>query len=331
MYTDLFTALLEKENPRGHPILAALLYAFCPAAARWWLAGADPVIPFDPLWQALEDLASGSTLKEALSRFGFEDLLDVAQTYVDQVDAWRSRHPGIPAPELLPTFPGGRIEMSRRFGQRETIRTFGDRWENFFAYVRAWAFVVPDWEAQMRFSNPPQFSQVRLALMLPGIRRPAYFLAWSWIDQIKNTRRLVIGLIVAEETQDQLRLGLARRANPVGDKPWPSTPEVWALEGESGRADHFDERLPNTQLGTKAKASNATTEDGVGGAPQDILPQVVEQLARAAKTGPHPPLKALWGSGQCARCGFRAQCYTDTGEISLLALSPQVIAHSRNE
>jgi hypothetical protein len=43
MYTDLFTALAERENPRGHPLLAALLYAFCPAAARWWLAGAVPV------------------------------------------------------------------------------------------------------------------------------------------------------------------------------------------------------------------------------------------------------------------------------------------------
>ena len=70
MYTDLFMALLDKENPRGHPILAALTYAFCPAAARWWLAGVDPVIPFDPLWQALEDLVSGSTLKEALSSYG---------------------------------------------------------------------------------------------------------------------------------------------------------------------------------------------------------------------------------------------------------------------
>ncbi len=168
MSTDLFAALLDKENPRGHPILAALLYGFCPAAARWWLAGADPVIPFDPLWRALEDIASGSILKETLSSYGFEDLLDIAQTYVGQVDAWRSRHPGIHAPEMLPTFSGGRIEMSRRFGQRAAIRKFGDRWDNFFAYIRAWAFVASDWEARLRFSEPPHFSQIRLALMLPG-------------------------------------------------------------------------------------------------------------------------------------------------------------------
>lgn len=300
MYPDLFKALLDKENPRGHPILAALVYAFCPAAARWWLAGVDPVIPFDPLWQALEDLVSGSTLKEALSRYGFEDLMDVAQTYVGQVDAWRSRHPGIRAPERLPTFSGGRIEMSRRFGHREAIRKFGDRWDYFFSYVRAWAFVAPDWEARMRFSSPPHFCQIRLAFMLPGIRRPAYYPAWSWLDQVENARRVVIGLLVNESAQDQLRLGLVGRANPVGDKPWPATPEVWALERESGNADYFDARLPRTPFGAEPK---------VQGLPKDSFAYVIEHLAEAAKSGPHPPLEAIRGSNQCANCGFRAQCY----------------------
>jgi len=303
MDIGLFTALLDKGNRRGHPILAALLYAFCPAAARWWLAGADPVIPFDPLWQALEDLVSGSTLKETLCSYGFESLVDVAQTYVDQVDTWRDRHPGIDAPELLPTFPGGRIEMSRRFGHRAGIRKFGGRWENFFAYVRAWAFLVRDWEAAMRFPKHPQLSLVRLALTLKGIRRPAYFPAWCWMSQIKGARRVAIGLI---GTQDQLRLGLARQAGPDGDKPWPSTPEVWALDGVSGTADHFDDRLP-----------------------EDMLPGVVEALADAAQKGPHPPLKALVGADQCNCCGFRGQCLTDKGEISLLCLSWSDNAHSR--
>jgi hypothetical protein len=302
--TDLFTALLEKRNPRGHPILAALLHAFCPAAARWWLAGADPLLPFDPLWQALEDLVSGKTLKETISNYGFESLVDVAQTYVDQVDAWRDRHPGIHAPELLPTFPGGRIEMSRRFGHRAGIRKFGSRWENFFAYVRAWAFVVRDWEGAMRFPNPPRFSQVQLALTLPGIRRPVYFPAWSWMGQIQGARRVVIGLI---GNQNQLRLGIARRAGLMGDKPWPSTPEVWALDGINGTADHFDDHLP-----------------------EDMLPGVVEQLADAAQKGPHPPLGALNGAGLCTDCGFRSQCFIDKGEISLLALSWRDNAYSRS-
>ncbi len=48
MYTDLFAALLNRENRRGHPILSALLYSFCPAAARWWIEGADPQPPLRP-------------------------------------------------------------------------------------------------------------------------------------------------------------------------------------------------------------------------------------------------------------------------------------------
>jgi len=121
MHTDLFAALQDKENPRGHPILAALGYLFCPTAARWWLAGVDPVIPFDPLWQVLEDRVSGSSLKAALSSYGFADLLDVAQTYVNQVDAWRDRHPctisqftvsqpdpGLPAQPSRPPHPSSK-------------------------------------------------------------------------------------------------------------------------------------------------------------------------------------------------------------------------------
>ena len=77
MYTDLFLALLNRGNARGHPILSALLYAFCPAAARWWLAGAEPTIPVDPVWPSLQDLASGGTLLDHLKRYGFSSLAGV--------------------------------------------------------------------------------------------------------------------------------------------------------------------------------------------------------------------------------------------------------------
>ena len=129
--TDLWLALKDKDNPRGHPLLAALLYAYCPAAARWWLTGADAAFlpfdcsfaalrtsaqgrPFDPVWQALNDLSSGETLKAALTRYGFEDILDEAKKYVGEVDAYRRTHPGIDSPETLPTFPGGRMSLDRR-------------------------------------------------------------------------------------------------------------------------------------------------------------------------------------------------------------------------
>ncbi|MBU4224389.1 MAG: general stress protein, partial [Chloroflexi bacterium] len=196
MYTtDLWLALLDKDNPRSHPLLAALLYAFCPAAARWWLAGSDPaLLPFNPVWQALKDLSSGETLKAALTRYGFEDILDEAKRYVDDVDAYRRTHPGIDAPETLPTFPGGRMSLDRRFGLTDAITNLGKDWSNFFAYIRAWAFLCPDWEAKIQFFAAPELSHVRLALTLPGIRRPAYLPAWLWTVKQGYATRLVIGL-----------------------------------------------------------------------------------------------------------------------------------------
>jgi hypothetical protein len=311
METDLFLALLDKENPRGHPVLAAWLYAYCPAAARWWLAGADPVqptaangsstspgAPFNPAWQALTDLAAGLTLKEALSRHGFEMLVDDAREYVAQVDAWRDRHSGIAAPELLPSFTGGRLALSKRFGMQEEINSFGGRWENFFVYVRAWAFLIPGWQQAMGFAAPPELTAVRLVLTAAGVRRPAYFQAWSWVSVVGDSRRQVIGLLATGRGRDQVLLGLVGRSGPVGEAPWPALPEVWVLDPERGQAEPADRRLP-----------------------EEELPGVVARLAELAEAGPHPPLRALQGPDHCKSCGFQAQCYLSGGEISPLTLA----------
>jgi hypothetical protein len=277
-------------------VLAALLYAFCPAAARWWLAGAEPVLVFDPVWQALTDLAEGSTLKETLSGYGFESLLPDAKQYLEQVEAFRRVHPGIAAPELLPTFGGGHLELAKRFGLREAIDKLGGRWESFFAYVRAWAFLVSDWEAEMRFFATPDLSYTRLMLALPGTRRPVRFPAWAWIDRVGHGVRVVIGLLVKGREQDELRFALARLAGAEGDSPWPAPPEVWAMDRECGKAEPIDPHLP-----------------------PDGLEPTVNRLAKLAQEGPYPPLGAFVSPERCRSCGFSAQCYAG-GEISPLAL-----------
>ena len=76
MYTDLFLAMLNPKNARGNPILSALVYTFCPAAARWWLVGADPTPPFDLVWKSLEDLSSGGTLLEFFIKYDFVSLIE---------------------------------------------------------------------------------------------------------------------------------------------------------------------------------------------------------------------------------------------------------------
>lgn len=313
--TDLWLALLDKDNPRGHPLLAALLYAFCPAAARWWLAGADPtLLPFDPAWQALKDLSSGETLKDALTRYGFEDILDEAKRYVNDVDAYRRTHPGIDAPETLPTFPGGRMSLDRRFGLSDAIANLGKDWSNFFAYIRAWAFLCPEWEARIQFFAAPELGHVRLTLTLPGIRRPAYLPAWLWTLKQEYAIRIVIGLPIDDE-QDEIRFSLAARspaylpANeveadkaeskpPGGSRPWPVPPEVWALNRNSGIAEPRDPRLDD-----------------------EHLLALINSLANAAdEKGPHPPLVALQRPSDCRKCGYLALCYQDH-RLTPLALS----------
>ncbi len=295
MHTDLFLALLDKKNARGHPLLAALLYAFCPVAARWWVNGADPTPPFDPLWQALADRASGKTLKEALCAYGFENLVDEAQEYVRWVDAQRRAHPAVSTPERL--FSQPTIQGAKQFGMKAAIAHLGADWENFFTYIHAWVFVYVDWEYRMRFNTVPEFRAVRLALSLSGFSRAVYFPAWQWSMQHKRTTRTVLGLLVNVNNQsDSLRLGLARLAQPAEDEKWPSPPEVWALE-RATRADPIDVLLPGEEL-----------------------PQVVKWMAQLAKNGPYPPLIALQNPKQCKTCGFHALCFTNTGEISPLAL-----------
>ena len=302
MYTDLFLALKDDQNPRGHPILAALLYVFCPAAARWWLAGADPEEPFDPTWRSLSDLASGEqTLKEALERYGFEGLIEQARKYVEQVESYRRLNSRCVAPELTPMFPGGRLDVTERHLHNKAIKNLGGAWPHFFSYIRTWAFCVDDWEECFRFSADAEaeFSRVRVAMTLPGVRRPAYFQTWQWVARHGHTRRYILGMIAASSLHDQLRFTLVRRANPEGNRPWPVQPEVWAL-----------------QINGQASPSEASFSDAE-------LPSLVERLAGLAKDGPHPPVTALQEPSRCRLCGYRAQCYDQRStrdELTSLAL-----------
>ena len=45
---------------KQNPIVSALLYDFCPAAAHWYVRGAEPDEVFDVVWKAFEDYATGN-------------------------------------------------------------------------------------------------------------------------------------------------------------------------------------------------------------------------------------------------------------------------------
>ena len=298
MFTDLFRALRNPQNPRGHPILAALLYAFCPAAARWWIAGADPVIPFDPVWQALEDLSSSDkTLKDALDGYGFSGLTEDVKAYIAKIKAYRKRHPEVLAPERLPLFSGGRIELSKRHLFHAAIQKLDGNWEYFFTYIRTWAFIVGDWENEIRFFTQAALELQELGLIVSGVRRSVYFPAWVWTAQDGRASRIVAGLMVSHGQSEQLRFLLAQHSSPQGDQPWPSPLEVWAIGPLRGSAEPFGGVLEAEHLG-----------------------KTIERLAQLAKNGPHPPIVALNQPWKCRWCGYQAQCYQDK-HINQLALN----------
>ena len=295
MHTDLFLALQDPANARGHPILAALLYIFCPAAAKWWLAGAEPQPPFDPVSQAMADRLSGISLKEMLEEFGFSSLVLEAKTYIREVEAFRRVQPGICSPELLPTFSGGQTGVRQRTGQQHAIERLGKDWRNLFVYTRAWAFLLDDWERKAKFFTPATRRLISLPLTLPGVHKPLYWPTWEWRAALENKARIVLGLLSDGEI-DPLRYALVQRAGSPGKEPWKVAPELFVLNRITGEADPFVSRLN-----------------------QDDLPKIVENLAQKAETGPHTPWRALQRPDNClANCGYTAQCFAAKPEPRLL-------------
>ncbi len=287
MYTDLFLALLNRHNARGHPILSALVYAFCPMAAHWWLAGADPVPPFDPVWKSLEDLASGETLMEYLVRYGFDGLIEEIRTYIREVETYRIQHP-IQAPELMPLFRGGKIPAGRRFGSGNAINNLGGDWRNLFVYIRTWAFLSQDWRIGMQIPRDSNYTMTgeRVLLNLPLARLPVQFNVWVWKVPVGHVRETKIGLLGSDQNQNQLLLSLMKRCNPSGDQPWPNTPTLFTLDRETGEASHFDQTLSDKDL-----------------------EKMVQSLANLARNGPYPPLNALRQPSICKGCGYRHLCF----------------------
>jgi hypothetical protein len=298
MYTDLFLALLNRNNARGHPILSALVYAFCPTATHWWLAGVDPILPFDPVWQSLQDWTSGGTLREHLTRYGFEGLIQDIKEYVENVRTYRSHHPTIQAPEISRMFMGAKIASTNRFGSQNAIQHLGGDWRNLFVYVRTWAYLVDDWREGMRIERDSGYTLTseKVSLILPFTRLPVQFDTWIWKVPVGHVMENRIGLLVSRKQQDQLRFSLLRKSSPPGKQPWPNTPTIFALDRESGESQHFDQTLPDKDL-----------------------EHAVQSLSALAKNGPHPPLNAICNPLICKNCGFRNQCFNGN-TISQFAL-----------
>jgi len=305
MHHDLFLALTDPANRRGHPILAALLYAFCPLAAYWWRQGVKPEVPHDLLWQTLADRAGGRTLSEVLTGYGFESLLAEARDYAERVRLYRGHNKATSAPETLEVFRFEEVDHQKRFGLSKAIEKLGDKWPNFLEYVRLWAFTYPDWVQAFNLAAAPAFQAIRMAFTLPGVQDPAYFPAWLWESQ-GNKKRRIVGLLVTRLwDHDQLRFMLAQEAG-FEDQ---SGLEIWALSSRTGEALAFEPRIPW----------------------EDLHNHLIS-LAGLAREGPYPPLQAYRNPGSCSRCAFWRQCFDGRiGEpLTRRKLSPQFLEEERD-
>jgi len=308
-HTDLFRAMGDERNAgcRGHPVFSALLYAFCPMSAKWWLNGADPVIPYDALWDAAVDFAAGITLKEALEKREIPDLLGHARKYIDVVTAYRKNH-SYRSPELSPLFTGEEIEVTARAGYQAAFdKHFGGDWRNVLRFVRAWAFTFPDWRGDCGIQpskNEYKFESVSIALSAPRMKqRTLEWPAWCWRVKKGYALRFVLGMMVNDSLQDQLRFALAAKSNGYFEEgktgrrvvPWKITPQLYSLERQVGCAKPFHARFDVEKL-------------------VDCIPHIAD----IAEKGACLPLAALSNYKKCEHCGFQAMCYTRDGEATPL-------------
>jgi len=288
MYKHLLRAL--PDNSRGHPILTALLYLYCPAAAKLWLAGADPEIPFDPVWKAVTDRSTGATLAEKLDEYGLSAFRPDTRTFIERVDAFRRIHSGTQAPETTRLFGGFSVDRARIFSNHEALNAhMGGKWQNLLVYVHTWVYLVGDWKNTMRFPSMPEITLDRIAVTVSGVRKPSHFPVWSWVlRQNGHVRRALCALTDnSSDVFPQLFAALLASGRNTGEHPWRNPPELWILNTSTGEGTSFRSRLPNTVS----------------------IGEIVLSLSSAAESSPGIPVGALSNPSRCLSCGFRRHCW----------------------
>lgn len=308
-HTDLFIAL-KNNTARGHPVLTALLYVFCPMAAKWWLNGADPVVPYDVVWEAVSDFTTELTLKEALIKRGVPDLVGHVKRYYEQVTKFRDHHRyDYPASELSQDFKGETIEVTARTGYQEAFdKHFGGDWRNVLRYARTWLFTTQDWRGgvEVEAGKGHMIQKVTLLLNVPRLNKDlVMWPAWCWRIKDGPAFRIVLGMMAENNLQDQLRFALAATSQSYLVEetmegkvirkifPWEAAPRLYSLDRRYGV-------VSPVRLCDEAEK----------------LVLDIPQLAEAARKCACPPLGAFSRQDNCEHCGFRALCFTKDGYLT---------------
>jgi hypothetical protein len=313
MYTDIFEAARSTAD-EPTPVVTALLYSFCPAAAHWYVRGIPPEVVFDVVWRALEDYATGKSLAECLQAYGLDVLIPDVKNYIEEITAFRSRYSGFgAAPELLPIFTGGRARRSV-FGLRKELNHLGGSWKRVLSYARVWAFLMRDWKYEMKVPLGEKavrtFQKFIVSLSVPGLPASsnAHFPVWGWHVTVGKVQGVYLGLFISAQRQDALRFALVYNSEPDGNKGWPGQrPYLFGLDRDRGTADPIHLALEHN----------------------DVL-RMVLKMDEAARRGPNFPLAALRDRDKCLSCGYRKACYGEKGKLVMSDVVEQFLQEEPN-
>src|SRR6266540_6840577 len=243
MSKDIFI-LAKQMTGKNNPIVSALLYDFCPAAAHWYVRGVEPEEVFDVVWKAFEDYATGKDLRSVIEGYGLNTMIPEVRKYIDDIRAVRSEFSiDGPSPELTHTL---QHSFNSKFGLQNQLNALGGSLEEFKHYIRVWAFLMRDWKACMKMeqktSNERIFQLFTVSLSAPGIVQTSLRVqmpVWGWEVRVGAVKRVYLGLLVRNRRQETLRFALVNRAERAGDLKWPNNgrPDLYALDRDTGVAE----------------------------------------------------------------------------------------------
>ncbi len=289
MSKDIFI-LAKQMAGKNNPIVSALLYDFCPAAAHWYVRGAEPDDVFDVVWKSFEDYATGKTFRAVMEEYGLTTMLPEMRKYWYAVEECRSRYSKDgKSPEL--THGLGTV-FSSQFGLQNQLNALGGTLVELQHYIRIWRFLMDDWQADIKMDQKDTtqriFQLFTVSLSAPGVVQSnlrVHMPVWGWEVRTGQVRRVYLALLVSNRKQHPLRFALVNAADRADEKKWPNNgrPELWALDRDTGAAE---------PIIVKSEAI------------LNLIPRWHDE----AQFGRNRPV-GLDDKETCRFCGYRALCY----------------------
>jgi hypothetical protein len=307
VYTDIFI-LAQEYRGKSNPIVTALLYIYCPAAAHWYLRNSPVLDVFDITWKALEDYSSGITMADCLRKYDLGTILPEVWKYIDEVEQFRHFNADVKAPETTRFFRGGKRDNI--FGLQNQLNNLGGSWNSLLEYVRVWAYMMRDWHTDMKIPNDEHTDwelkkfTVRLSAPMEHGKTYVKYPVWGWEVINGSSKEIYLGLLVSGGIQDALRFALVNDSKPADGHGWPDgkRPYLFALDRVTGGAAQINLAV-NQEFALNA-----------------VLP-----IYKAARIGPNIPLGAFQNYNQCLSCGYGKICFGDGHNANYSAVLEQLL------